>query len=244
MLLLVFERFTETARQVVVKAQEEARGLNHNYIGTEHVLLGLLLPQDRIADRVLLSFGITADLVRDQVVKIVGSGEEATAGQIPFTPRAKKVLELGLREALSLGHNTIGPEHLLLGLLCENDGVGMGILRESGVDPRALREAVIELVPGPDREWPRPVSSVGPAQPGIVFTVMPDGHCQRVLMRACALALADARTEFTVPDLLLALWGDKQAAEEMTALVAGEAAAETTEGPDAESGEPGATPSS
>jgi ATP-dependent Clp protease ATP-binding subunit ClpC len=124
MLFLVFERFTETARHVVVQAQEEARGLNHNYIGTEHVLLGLLFPQDRIADRVLLSFGITADRVRDQLIEIVPPGEEPTSGQIPFTPRARKVLELGLQEALSHGHNGIGTEHLLLGMLCENEGVG------------------------------------------------------------------------------------------------------------------------
>ena len=111
----MFERFTERARQVVVLAQEEARTLKHNYIGTEHILLGLLREEEGLAARVLESLDITVERVRAQVVRIVGSGEEVTSGQIPFTPRAKKVLELALREALSLGHNYIGTEHILLG---------------------------------------------------------------------------------------------------------------------------------
>src|SRR4051812_35706434 len=106
----MFERFTERARQVVVLAQEEARTLKHNYIGTEHILLGLLREEEGLAARVLESLDITVERVRAQVVRIVGSGEEVTSGQIPFTPRAKKVLELALREALSLGHNYIGTE--------------------------------------------------------------------------------------------------------------------------------------
>src|SRR2546423_1637683 len=113
----MFERFTERARQVVVLAQEEARILKHNYIGTEHILLGLLREEEGLAARVLESLDITVERVRAQVVRIVGSGEEVTSGQIPFTPRAKKVLELALREALSLGHNYIGTEHILLGLV-------------------------------------------------------------------------------------------------------------------------------
>ena len=119
----MFERFTERARQVVVLAQEEARILKHNYIGTEHILLGLLREKEGLAARVLESLDITVERVRAQVVRIVGSGEEVTSGQIPFTPRAKKVLELALREALSLGHNYIGTEHILLGLVRENEGV-------------------------------------------------------------------------------------------------------------------------
>src|ERR687898_951873 len=117
----MFERFTERARQVVVLAQEEARTLKHNYIGTEHILLGLLREEEGLAARVLESLDITVERVRAQVVRIVGSGEEVTSGQIPFTPRAKKVLELALREALSLGHNYIGTEHILLGLVRENE---------------------------------------------------------------------------------------------------------------------------
>jgi ATP-dependent Clp protease ATP-binding subunit ClpC len=124
----VFERFTERARQVVVLAQEEARILKHNYIGTEHILLGLLREEEGLAARVLESLDITVERVRAQVVRIVGSGEEVTSGQIPFTPRAKKVLELALREALSLGHNYIGTEHILLGLVRENEGVAARIL--------------------------------------------------------------------------------------------------------------------
>src|SRR5436309_2690315 len=124
----MFERFTERARQVVVLAQEEARTLKHNYIGTEHILLGLLREEEGLAARVLESLDITVERVRAQVVRIVGSGEEVTSGQIPFTPRAKKVLELALREALSLGHNYIGTEHILLGLVRENEGVAARIL--------------------------------------------------------------------------------------------------------------------
>src|SRR5262249_25624389 len=124
----MFERFTERARQVVVLAQEEARTLKHNYIGTEHILLGLLREEEGLAARVLESLDITVERVRAQVVRIVGSGEEVTSGQIPFTPRAKKVLELALREALSLGHNYIGTEHILLGLVRENEGVAPRIL--------------------------------------------------------------------------------------------------------------------
>src|SRR2546423_580832 len=123
----MFERFTERARQVVVLAQEEARILKHNYIGTEHILLGLLREEEGLAARVLESLDITVERVRAQVVRIVGSGEEVTSGQIPFTPRAKKVLELALREALSLGHNYIGTEHILLGLVRENEGLAQRI---------------------------------------------------------------------------------------------------------------------
>ncbi len=113
---------------MVVLAQEQARALTHNYIGTEHILLGLLREKEGLAARVLESLEITIDRVRAQAVRIVGSGEEITSGQIPFTPRAKKVLELALREALSLGHNYIGTEHILLGLTQENEGVAIRIL--------------------------------------------------------------------------------------------------------------------
>ena len=132
----MFERFTERARQVVVLAQEEARTLKHNYIGTEHILLGLLREEEGLAARVLESLDITVERVRAQVVRIVGSGEEVTSGQIPFTPRAKKVLELALREALRLGHNYIGTEHILLGLVRENEGVAARILLDFDADSR------------------------------------------------------------------------------------------------------------
>jgi ATP-dependent Clp protease ATP-binding subunit ClpC len=145
----VFERFTERARQVVVLAQEEARTLKHNYIGTEHILLGLLREEEGLAARVLESLDITVERVRAQVVRIVGSGEEVTSGQIPFTPRAKKVLELALREALSLGHNYIGTEHILLGLVRENEGVAARILLDFDADSEKIRNEVIRMLSGP-----------------------------------------------------------------------------------------------
>src|SRR5712672_1521504 len=145
----MFVRFTDLAMQVVVLAQEEARILKHNYIGTEHILLGLLREEEGLAARVLESLDITVERVRSQVVRIVGSGEEVTAGQIPFTPRAKKVLELALREALSLGHNYIGTEHILLGLVRENEGVAARILLDFDADSDKIRNEVIRMLSGP-----------------------------------------------------------------------------------------------
>ena len=145
----MFERFTERARQVVVLAQEEARTLKHNYIGTEHILLGLLREEEGLAARVLEGLEITVEEVRAQVIRIVGSGEEVTSGQIPFTPRAKKVLELALREALSLGHNYIGTEHILLGLVRENEGVAARILADFDADSEKIRNEIIRMLSGP-----------------------------------------------------------------------------------------------
>src|ERR1700720_1805670 len=156
----MFERFTERARQVVVLAQEEARTLKHNYIGTEHILLGLLREEEGLAARVLESLDITVERVRGQVVRIVGSGEEVTSGQIPFTPRAKKVLELALREALSLGHNYIGTEHILLGLVRENEGVAARILLDFDADAEKIRNEIIRMLSGPGR---RQAGAGGPA---------------------------------------------------------------------------------
>src|SRR6201998_885504 len=145
----MFERFTERARQVVVLAQEEARTLKHNYIGTEHILLGLLREEEGLAARVLESLDITVEEVRAQVARIVGQGDEVTTGQIPFTPRAKKVLELALREALSLGHNYIGTEHILLGLVRENEGVAARILLAFDADSEKSANEVIRMLSGP-----------------------------------------------------------------------------------------------
>jgi hypothetical protein len=151
----VFERLTERARQVVVVlAQEEARTLKHSYIGTEHILLGLLREDEGLAARVLESLDITVERVRGQVVRIVGSGEEVTSGQIPFTPRAKKVLELALREALSLGHNYVGTEHILLALVRENEGVAARILLDFDADGEKIRGEVIRMLSGPNRQRP------------------------------------------------------------------------------------------
>jgi ATP-dependent Clp protease ATP-binding subunit ClpA len=145
----VFERFTERARQVVVLAQDEARALKHNYIGTEHILLGLLREEEGLAARVLESLDITVEEVRAQVARIVGQGDEVTTGQIPFTPRAKKVLELSLREAVSLGHNYIGTEHILLGLMRENKGVATRILLDFDADAAKVRNEVLGMLSGP-----------------------------------------------------------------------------------------------
>src|ERR687892_71037 len=138
----MFERFTERARKVVVLAQEEARHFNHNYIGTEHLLLGLLREDEGVAARALSSLNVTLDEVREQVESIVGYGEEGTGAQAPFTPRSKKVLELALREALQLGHNYIGTEHILLGLVRESEGVAARVLSNLDVDPDKVRREV------------------------------------------------------------------------------------------------------
>ncbi len=140
----MFERFTERARQVVVLAQEEARTMKHNYIGTEHILLGLVREEEGLAARVLESLDVTVERVRAQVIRIVGSGEEAESGQIPFTPRAKKILELALREAISLHHSYIGTEHILLGLVREDMGVAARILLDFDADAEKIRNEVID----------------------------------------------------------------------------------------------------
>ena len=147
----MFERFTERARQVVVLAQDEARHFSHNYIGTEHILLGLLREQEGIAARVLEQLGIVEIEVRAQVARIVGQGDEVATGQIPFTPRTKKVLELALHEAMALGHNYIGTEHILLGLVRENQGVAAQILLDFDADAEKIRNEIIRTLVGPGR---------------------------------------------------------------------------------------------
>jgi ATP-dependent Clp protease ATP-binding subunit ClpC len=142
----MFERFTEGSRQVIVLAQEEARTLRHEDIGTEHILLGLLREKQGFAARVLESLDITAERVRSEVVRIVGSGEGVTSGQIPFTPRARKVLERALHEALNLGHKYIGTEHILLGVIRQADGVAGQVLVNLGADLTRARHQVIQLL--------------------------------------------------------------------------------------------------
>src|SRR3990170_3554645 len=144
----MFERFTDRARRVVVLAQEEARMLNHNYIGTEHILLGLIHEGEGVAAKALESLGIALDAVREQVQDIIGQGQQQPTGHIPFTPRAKKVLELSLREALQLGHNYIGTEHILLGLIREGEGVAAQVLVKLGADLNRVRQQVIQLLSG------------------------------------------------------------------------------------------------
>jgi ATP-dependent Clp protease ATP-binding subunit ClpC len=144
----LFERFTDRARRVVVLAQEEARLLNHNYIGTEHILLGLIHEGEGVAAKALESLGISLEAVRQQVEEIIGQGGSSPSGHIPFTPRAKKVLELSLREALQLGHNYIGTEHILLGLIREGEGVAAQVLVKLGADLSRVRQQVIQLLSG------------------------------------------------------------------------------------------------
>ena len=144
----MFERFTEKARRVVVYAQEEARMLNQNYIGTEHLLLGLIREQDGIAAKALESLNISLEDVHAQVEDLIGRGTFVPTGHIPFTPRAKKVLELSLREALQLGHSYIGTEHILLGLIREGEGVAAQVLLNLGADLEKVRSAVIQLLSG------------------------------------------------------------------------------------------------
>ncbi len=143
----MFERFTDRARRVVVLAQEEARQLNHNYVGTEHLLLGLIHEDDGVAAQALTALGIRLDDARREIDAIIGRGTEQPSGHIPFTPRAKKVLELSSREAKLLGHDYVGTEHLLLGLLREGDGVAVQILVRRGIDLNRVRQQVIQLLP-------------------------------------------------------------------------------------------------
>ena len=163
----MFERFTDRARRVVVLAQEESQRLSHNYIGSEHLLLGLLAEQEGVAARALESLNVTLTAARELVEEMIGPGQQTPRGHIPFTPRAKKILELALREALTMGSEVINTEHLLLGLIDEGDGVGAQILQRLGATPQAVREAVAGLstaepeagvVTGPGSE-PRAVSA-------------------------------------------------------------------------------------
>lgn len=144
----MFERFTEKARRVVVYAQEEARMLSQDYIGTEHLLLGLIREEEGIAARALKNLKINLEDVRSQIEDIVGKGTATPSGHIPFTPRAKKVLELALRESLQLGHNYIGTEHILLGLIREGEGIASRVLVNLGADLEKVRSQVIELLSG------------------------------------------------------------------------------------------------
>ncbi|MEA1903655.1 MAG: ATP-dependent Clp protease ATP-binding subunit, partial [Actinomycetota bacterium] len=171
----MFERFTDRARRVVVLAQEEARLLNHNYIGTEHILLGLLNEGEGIAAQALESLDIDLASVRDEVVKIIGQGQQSPSGHIPFTPRAKKVLELSLREALQLGHNYIGTEHILLGLIREGEGVAAQVLQQLGAELQKVRQTVIQLLSGPggsEEKQPKSAGAGGRESSGSGSTIL------------------------------------------------------------------------
>jgi ATP-dependent Clp protease ATP-binding subunit ClpC len=210
----LLERFTERARQVVVLASEEARTFKHGQIGTEHLLLGLLREQDGIAAHVLESFEITLERVRGEVVRIVGVGDQAHAGQIPLTDRAKRVLELALQEAVNLGHNYIGTEHLLLGILTLGDGVSKRILLDCAVEPDQIRHAVILALSGAGPR-PHPTSPETPPTSSNGFEewirVGPGAGLRRLLMVAAARALDAGREDIQTRDVLLALTRDEQA---------------------------------
>lgn len=154
----MFERFTDRARRVVVLAQDEARDLKHGYIGTEHLLLACAVEGEGVAARALSTHHLKDETIRAALVRQVGEGQQRPSGHIPFTPRAKKVLELALREALQLGHNYIGTEHLLLGIIREAEGLACQMMRSTGVEPTELRKTVIEILTGYEKEAaaPRP----------------------------------------------------------------------------------------
>src|SRR5277367_1149509 len=160
----MFERFTDGSRRVVVRAQDEARMLNHNYVGTEHILLGLINEGEGVAARTLESLGISLDVVRQQVEEIIGRGQQAPSVHIPFTPRAKEVLELSLSESLQLGHGYIGTEHILLGLLCEGGGVAAQVLVKLGADLNRVRQQVIQLLHGYQGKEPASGAATGTAE--------------------------------------------------------------------------------
>ncbi len=176
----MFERFTDRARRVVVLAQEEARMLNHNYIGTEHILLGLIHEGEGVAAKALESLGISLEGVRQQVEEIIGQGQQAPSGHIPFTPRAKKVLELSLREALQLGHNYIGTEHILLGLIREGEGVAAQVLVKLGADLNRVRQQVIQLLSGYQGKEPAD-NPVLIGEPGVGKTAVVEGLAQAIV---------------------------------------------------------------
>src|SRR6516225_3481761 len=168
----MFERFTDRARRVVVLAQDEARMLNHNYIGTEHILLGLIREGEGVAARALESLGISREAVRRRVEEIIGQGRQAPSGQIPLTPRAKKVLELSLREALQLGHNDVGTEHILLGLIREGEGVAAQVLVKLGADLTGVRQQVDQLLGGDQGKEPAaagPPSQTAPSASVVLY---------------------------------------------------------------------------
>jgi ATP-dependent Clp protease ATP-binding subunit ClpC len=231
----VFERFTERARQVVVLAQEEARTLGHPYVGTEHILLGLLREEEGMAARVLASLEITVERARRQVVRIVGSGEEVTTGQIPFTPGAKKVLERSLHESLSLGHNYIGTEHILLGLTAEDEGVALRIrtdpgrdrvqhegvavrvLRDCDVDAKKIRNEVIRMLSGPDARA-YAASRASDVTPEASIHLNPSAIVRRLLRSGAARARDDGRSEIDVADLLVALTRDEATSQLLASL--------------------------
>jgi ATP-dependent Clp protease ATP-binding subunit ClpC len=191
----MFERFTDRARRVVVLAQEEARRLNHNYIGTEHILLGLVQEGEGVAAQALETLGIGLDAVRHQVEEIVGRGKEPPGGHIPFTPRAKKVLELSLREALQLGHDYIGTEHILLGLIREGEGVAAQVLVSLGANLNMVRQQVIQLLQSHQIEGHERLSSTRVAGPSARLELIVNRQTEAIMSRLDAIGARLAAIE-------------------------------------------------
>jgi ATP-dependent Clp protease ATP-binding subunit ClpC len=209
----LFERFTERARQVVVLAQDEARTLKHDHVGTEHLLLGLTRETRGVAARALAALDVTLERSRGEVVRIVGVGDHDPSGQIPFTPDAKRVLEQSLHEALVLGHNYIGTEHILLGLTSLREGPSVRILADMNVTPEAIRAETLRLV-APTPSQPAPAEAGRPAPPvprasEEWFHVGPGSGARRLLMLAAARALDDGRSLIEPTDVLLAMTRDE-----------------------------------
>jgi ATP-dependent Clp protease ATP-binding subunit ClpC len=203
----MFERFTDQARSVIVRAQEQAASLQHNYIGTEHILLGLIAEQQGLAASALASLDIRLDAVRDQVVQIIGRGNRPVSGHIPFTPRAKKVLELSLRDALQLGSNYIDTEHILLGLLREGSGVAVVILGNVAGDPQTVRRAVMALV---HKGLPEGVTVARPA--GVPAAIRPQQGILATL-RDIDARLANIEAHLGIRPLSQAAPGDPELTE-------------------------------
>src|SRR4051812_4512962 len=217
MIRSMFERYTPSARQVIVFAQEEARGLHHNAIGSEHVLIGLLRDELGNGGRALRGLGLDAATLQERVGAMLPPGSASPAGQIPFTPRAQRILGRADAESRSLGHEGVGTEHLLLALARENEGIAMRVLGEQGIGADALRDAVRRTLdePVPDAVADRPAAAP-PAPAGLrcaqPFAAAPDHlsvplapDARRALGRALAAALADGRDELTAEDLRAAL---------------------------------------
>jgi ATP-dependent Clp protease ATP-binding subunit ClpC len=212
----LFERFTERARQVVVLAHEEAGTLKHGHIGTEHILLGLLREGEGVGAQALASLDITIERARGEVVRIVGVGDHDGSGQIPFTPRARRVLELAAQEARGLGHNFVGTEHLLLGLATLGDGVSTRILLDCGARPDAVRAAVMRILSGLQASArPGRPAATGPPAGSNGFEewirVGPGAGVRRLLMVAAARALDEGREDIQPRDVLIALTRDEHA---------------------------------
>ena len=233
----MLERFTERARHVVVLASEEARGFKHDSIGTEHILLGLIREEDGLAGHVLSSLDVTLERARGEVVRIVGVGQDVVTGQIPLTASAKEALEASLREAITLGHNYIGTEHILLGLVSLNDGAAAQILLDLDATPKKIRAETIRALSaaGAIRSRPRADEPRGPDKPPPWAGQAPSGFeewirvgpgagARRLLLVAAGRALDDGRSVIEARDVLIALTRDETIAPVLADLGVDEAA--------------------